>query len=1769
MKTRNEQGLVNESTGFTGISLRKEMDMNTLVRRWVVSGCLWTIGAVLISGCGTTAPTDQTAERGAPKLISARALSEHYVELLFDQAVAEGLITPDTFSIVSEEDSAPLPVRSADMGTENTTVILTTDPQRETSYRLTVKGDAFAAGSGGVIAAVSFPGSSSPEMKLGYATALSNTSVLLTFGDALDPASAAIATNYSINDPDLNVVSAVRGSGANTHTVTVTTGPQSDTLYTIRVGGLLDDNLNTLLDPDHRSATFYGIDRADATRPRLVSAVGVDTQTVQLTFSEPVENHASNLRNYTITPGVTVVGLTLNEWSTQVTLSVLPLSVGTTYTVTVANVEDRAGNTMDPSASAASFAVSASEAVAPRMVGAVPVGSSTVILTFNEAMSASAADAASYTISPSSAVLSATLNSFATQVALTTQTLQAGTLYTVSAAATLRDLAGNTLASDARTATFTFQGQVQVNGPNDPPRVVGAISTGNHGVKVTFSKVMGTGLTIPQNYEIAGSGTGYLAVTSITASADRTSVDLTTLSQAPDEYHLYVVNVKDAEGNPLAAPDGLLAPPAGPDPARAVFRGTPPVIFDADGDGVVDPGDFDEHTDTDGDGFADWFEQLGWFVTVHFDDGTQTTSHVTSDPYSPDTDGDGILDGDENRHNFDPRTDDTDADQVSDGDEYNVWYSDPRWQDTDRDGISDLLEVDFFRTSPILADTDGDQMDDSDELFVRSRNPLIADLPIPQVTVGDISLELNVISSFTDEEGTTFSTEDTTSATLSESTTTTLGTSSTTSTESENEFGQEIGFEAGTGVGGFTISGSASAAQSFANGYSSTVDAQSAATAQQEYQESVTTALELSENRSVTRAIESAIVQATVNLGNLSDIAFTITNIELSLLQQDRLTGLTFKPIATLRPTGADDPLAQPSFNLGPREEARGPIIFENATVFPTRIDALMREPVGLIFKVANFDVIDENGRNLVFTLQDVADRTAAITLDFGDGTVETYRVSTTSTFDANGFPEGINMQRALEIIGLTPGGTTASRSTYHTSNVNRTIGGSTVSVQVLDRVRNVSNSADGKRFWTAVSSNVDLNPNQNFNTIPLRARDNVLLMLTSDEDDDNLFLREEYLYGSSDILDDSDGDGLDDYDEVRVGWTVSKVPGLPYLTFSSPARPDSDLDDLTDDQELARLTDPNRADTDEDGRSDASEINDTYTIYLFDPDNVVSTQALEVAPYTDWAIHAGADGVCDTTTAATGDATITGNVGTGAILCIRPANNLGLLSTTPLDDDRAVAAPKIAAGPNNVCDSRTLGGDDVREWQSSLAPSDRASLGKICVSAGANGVIDTTIAGDDFVRVAHTGLFGTDPVLQDTDIDGITDGREVLIGTNPNSPDAGRAVDTDGDGLFDNEEETGWTLANGTQVTSDRNLIDTDRDGIPDVIERAIRTNPRSSNTDGDAFLDYNEFDDSNPIVRINGAGASMFDAAALAAATQRCDDAVSCNYTRPSNSDLVGTDPRTSDSDADSRTDSQEINGFSITVNSSVVTVFSNPLNDNSDSDGWDDGEEFTRGTNPSSSDTDGDTTNDDLEAAICAGTTPCRSPLTQDRRIYVRYTQIALEGDCETGDAHGDITYRLRALGPDDTTATTIAFQGNGGFSSGDNEGQLCTCEDSSAGSLLRVDNNYTFNITADGGEASRTYIVNYGESVLLAGHVSEIDGSSANETLVWRPSGCSACFATTDRIESGSTLITDNTTFTAGTSADGTSNITFASGERVDVCGTLQNITWTVSATVRID
>ena len=94
----------------------------------------------------------------------------------------------------------------------------------------------------------------------------------------------------------------------------------------------------------------------------------------------------------------------------------------------------------------------------------------------------------------------------------------------------------------------------------------------------------------------------------------------------------------------------------------------------------------------------------------------------------------------------------------------------------------------------------------------------------------------------------------------------------------------------------------------------------------------------------------------------------------------------------------------------------------------------------------------------------------------------------------------------------------------------------------------------------------------------------------------------------------------------------------------------------------------------------------------------------------------------------------------------------------------------------------------------------------------------------DDW-KIAH-GFDPNDPSVagQDTDGDGLTNLQEFQLGTDPRNPD------TDGDGVTDGEE-----VKRGTNPLN----ADTDGDGLTDAEEIRLGTNPLNPDTDGDGIPD------------------------------------------------------------------------------------------------------------------------------------------------------------------------------------------------------------------------------------------------------------------------------------------------------------------------------------------
>ena len=99
-----------------------------------------------------------------------------------------------------------------------------------------------------------------------------------------------------------------------------------------------------------------------------------------------------------------------------------------------------------------------------------------------------------------------------------------------------------------------------------------------------------------------------------------------------------------------------------------------------------------------------------------------------TDPKNPDTDNDGLRDGDEFlTYNTDPTKADSDGDNLTDYDELIKFKTDAMNQDTDSDGLLDGDEVLNHKTDPLKADTDSDDLTDSVEVLQYKTNPLRTD----------------------------------------------------------------------------------------------------------------------------------------------------------------------------------------------------------------------------------------------------------------------------------------------------------------------------------------------------------------------------------------------------------------------------------------------------------------------------------------------------------------------------------------------------------------------------------------------------------------------------------------------------------------------------------------------------------------------------------------------------------------------------------------------------------------------------------------------------------------------------------------------------------------------------------------------------------------------------------------------------------------------------------------------------------------------------------
>jgi len=148
--------------------------------------------------------------------------------------------------------------------------------------------------------------------------------------------------------------------------------------------------------------------RPDVTPPDVTGAVLLDSITLKITFSEPLDpSTAQNPNNYSINNGITVVSALLS--GSVVTLTTSPHSIGT-YTITVSNVKDLAGNIVSPTANSAQYERTA-DITPPEVTGATLLDSVTLKIMFSELLDETTAeDENNYSISNNIDIFNASLS---------------------------------------------------------------------------------------------------------------------------------------------------------------------------------------------------------------------------------------------------------------------------------------------------------------------------------------------------------------------------------------------------------------------------------------------------------------------------------------------------------------------------------------------------------------------------------------------------------------------------------------------------------------------------------------------------------------------------------------------------------------------------------------------------------------------------------------------------------------------------------------------------------------------------------------------------------------------------------------------------------------------------------------------------------------------------------------------------------------------------------------------------------------------------------------------------------------------------------------------------------------------------------------------------------------------------------------------------------------------------------------------------------------
>lgn len=558
----------------------------------------------------------------------------------------------------------------------------------------------------------------------------------------------------------------------------------------------------------------------------------------------------------------------------------------------------------------------------------------------------------------------------------------------------------------------------------------------------------------------------------------------------------------------------------------------------------------------------------GWTIYVHGPDGVEER-HVAPRPGGDDGDGDGLDDATEYALRLDPTRADTDGDGLDDGFEVRELGSRADHIDSDGDAAGDPRlwdggEVEQIGSSPALADTDGDGFDDRYEVVELRTDPRVADLP---------RLELRLESLPEIGLNTVLATGETHTIGVDESVTRSIQMTQGESHAVQESIALAVGFGVEAGFSGaFSFGVNASTQLTTTSSVTLTLD--------RSYTEAASAAISRARQRAESRelTVQGGYVAFPVTLANTGPVAFTLKNASMTLLHRDPRNPWSRRALSHIET--ADGRTAFPPRTLAPGDAHRS-VYFRRDNLGWDDAVALIADPRGLEVEVSGYELVDAEGRAFAHDGTLRRTRTATIVIDHGPdfaaGPAQTQAVLATNLRldPATGAPAGLDVETALvDWLGRD----------FEV----RAVGGVRILAAVDGHRADGSMAGDGISRWNVVRvrGGIAETVTDDFDTIRLMPGDALYLVYDEDRDGDGLGVRTERRLGTDDTLEDTDGDGLTDAEEVLHGQAPDDP--MPSHAISDPTRADTDGDGLSDADERRVGTDAFAADTDGDGLSDA-----------------------------------------------------------------------------------------------------------------------------------------------------------------------------------------------------------------------------------------------------------------------------------------------------------------------------------------------------------------------------------------------------------------------------------------------------------------------------------------------------------------------------------------------------------------------------------------------------